>query len=84
MTHVGSCLCGTVELAVTNKNGTDQMSACEISSQVARSAASPRAAVLMAAVIIVFGILHIAAGVVLRNALPAPPTEPSGLVTYGD
>jgi hypothetical protein len=38
----------------------------------------------MAAVIIVFGILHIAAGVVLRNALPAPPTEPSGLVTYGD
>jgi uncharacterized membrane protein len=84
MTHVGSCFCGTVELAVTNKNRTDQMSASETSSQVTRSAPSRRAAVLMAAVIIVFGILHIAAGVLLHNALRAPPTEPSRLVTYGD
>jgi hypothetical protein len=35
-------------------------------------------------VVIVFGILHIAAGVLLHDALAAPPTEPSGLATYGD
>jgi hypothetical protein len=38
----------------------------------------------MAAVIIVFGILHVAAGVRLHNAMPAPPTEPSSPATYGD
>jgi hypothetical protein len=38
----------------------------------------------MAAVIIVFGILHIAAGLLLHNALPTPPIEPSTATTYGD
>ena len=84
MTYVGSCFCGTVELAVTNKNRTDQMSASEIPSQVTRSAPSRRAAVLMAAVIIVFGILHVAAGLLLHNALPASPIELSRATTYGD
>jgi hypothetical protein len=35
-------------------------------------------------VIIIFSILHITAGVLLHDALAAPPTEPARLVSYGD
>jgi hypothetical protein len=35
-------------------------------------------------VIIVFGVLHVTAGVLLHDASAAPPTEPSKLAIYGD
>jgi hypothetical protein len=60
------------------------MSASETSSQRTRSAPSSVTALLMTAVIVVFGILHIVAGVLLHDALAAPPIDASRPVTYGD
>jgi hypothetical protein len=55
------------------------MSARETSSQATRSTASPTAAV-----IVLFGILHIVAGVLLHDALAAPPIDASSPAAYGD
>ena len=60
------------------------MSARETSSQATRSTASPRTALLTAAVIVLFGILHIVAGVLLYDALAAPPIDASSPAAYGD
>jgi hypothetical protein len=48
-----------------------------------RPAPSPKA-VLMTAIIIVFGILHVIGAVLLHDATTAPPIEASRLVTNGD
>lgn len=60
------------------------MSARETPSQATRSTASPRTALLTAAVIVLFGILHIVAGALLHDALAAPPIDASSPATYGD
>jgi hypothetical protein len=39
---------------------------------------------LTAAVIVLFGTLHIVAGVLLHDALAAPPIDASSPATYGD
>jgi hypothetical protein len=59
------------------------MSVRETSSSGMRPAPSPKA-VLMTAIIIVFGILHVIGAVLLHDATTAPPIEASRLVTNGD
>jgi hypothetical protein len=62
-----------------NNNRIGHMSARETSPQ-----ATPRTALLTAAVIVLFGILHIVAGVLLHDALAAPPIDALSPATYGD
>ncbi len=59
------------------------MSVRETSSSGKRPAPSPKA-VLMTAIIIVFGLLHAIGAVLLHDSATAPPTEASRLVTHGD
>jgi multisubunit Na+/H+ antiporter MnhC subunit len=59
------------------------MSAHETSSPGTRPAPSPKA-VLLTAIIIVFGILHVIAAVLLHDAATTPPVDASRLVTHGN
>jgi hypothetical protein len=49
-----------------------------------RSADSVKTRIAITIIVIVFCILHITAGMLLRNASATSSNEPSKLVTYGD